>query len=242
MMNRNELLEKIAQIVLENPELKESMEMLMGGLGQTEEAVTQKPDMMYVLACRVKVHSEDVEEHYHYHPIVGETLLMPGGECNKIVSSSDLLSLQNSTRTMCQYYGSGRYQILAMKPEEFEKLQHALDETVTVLMDNIHQAVEAVLKSSGYVAQRAISFEDIYRYILRSVMLGAHGVIGAALGSDSQIISDISGVQYEYSELSCGDDDKLDEDDYEDDEDADDYEDEDEGDGPTREIYIIREV
>ena len=28
MMNRNELLEKIAQIVLENPELKESMEML----------------------------------------------------------------------------------------------------------------------------------------------------------------------------------------------------------------------
>ena len=30
--------------------------------------------------------------------------------------------------------------------------------------------------------------------------------------------------------------------DYEDDEDADDYEDEDEGDGPTREIYIIREV
>ena len=47
MMNRNELLEKIAQIVLENPELKESMEMLMGGLGQTEEAVTQKPDMMY---------------------------------------------------------------------------------------------------------------------------------------------------------------------------------------------------
>lgn len=53
-MNRNELLEKIAQIVLENPELKESMEMLMGGLGQTEEAVTQKPDMMYVLACRVQ--------------------------------------------------------------------------------------------------------------------------------------------------------------------------------------------
>ena len=53
------------------------------------------------------------------------------------------------------------------EPEEFEKLQHALDETVTVLMDNIHQAVEAVLKSSGYVAQRAISFEDIYRYILR---------------------------------------------------------------------------
>ena len=46
-------------------------------------------------------------------------------------------------------------------------------------------------------------------------MLGAHGVIGAALGSDSQIISDISGVQYEYSELSCGDDDELDENDYE---------------------------
>ena len=41
MMNRNELLEKIAQIVLENPELKESMEMLMSGLGQTEESVTQ---------------------------------------------------------------------------------------------------------------------------------------------------------------------------------------------------------
>lgn len=239
MMNRNELLEKIAQIVLENPELKESMEMLMGGLGQTEEAVTQKPDMMYVLACRVKVHSEDVEEHYHYHPIVGETLLMPGGECNKIVSSSDLLSLQNSTRAMCQYYGSGQYQILAMRPEEFEKLQHALDETVTALMDNIHQAVEAVLKNSGYVAQRAISFEDIYRYILRSVMLGAHGVIGAALGSDSQIIPDISGVQYEYSEPSCGDEDELDED--EDDEDND-YDDEDEDDGPTREIYIIREV
>lgn len=39
MMNRNEILEKIAQIVLENPELKESMGMLMGGLGQTEEAV-----------------------------------------------------------------------------------------------------------------------------------------------------------------------------------------------------------
>ena len=185
------------------------------------------------------MHSEDVVEHYHYHPIVGETLLMPGGECNKIVSSSDLLSLQNSTRAMCQYYGSGQYQILAMRPEEFEKLQHALDETVTALMDNIHQAVEAVLKNSGYVAQRAISFEDIYQYILRSVMLGAHGVIGAALGSDSQIIPDISGVQYEYSEPSCGDEDELDED--EDDEDND-YDDEDEDDGPTREIYIIREV
>lgn len=236
-MNRNELLEKIAQIVLENPELKESMEMLMGGLSQTEEAVTQKPDMMYVLACKVKVHSEDGEEHYHYHPIVGETLLMPGGECNKIVSSSDLLSLQNSTRAMCQYYGSGQYQILAMKPEDFDKLQHALDEMVTALLDNIHQAVEAVLKSNCYVAQCAISFEDIYQYILRSVMLGAHGVIGAALSSDSQIISDISGVQYEYSEPSCGDEDELDEDDEDDD-----YEDEDEDDGPAREIYIIRRV
>lgn len=49
-------------------------------------------------------------------------------------------------------------------------------------------------------------------------------------------------MQYEYSELSCGDDDKLDEDDYEDDEDTDDYEDEDEDDGPAREIYIIRRV
>lgn len=242
MMNRNELLEKIAQIVLENPELKESMEMLMGGLGQTEEAVTQKPDMMYVLVGKVKVHSEDGTEYYHYHPIVGKTLLFPGCECNKIVSSPDLLSLQNSTRTMCQYYGSGQYQILAMRPEEFEKLQHALDEMVTALLDNIHQAVEAVLKNTGYVSKGALSFEDIYQHILQSIMLGTHDVIGAALGSDSQIITDISGVQYEYSELSCGDEDESDEDDYEDDEDADDYEDEDEDDGPAREIYIIRRV
>ena len=99
-MNRNELVEKIAAMVLESPDLLTALEEMAKGTTDAEPAAEQRPDMMYVLTQKVKVHTEDGSELYHYHPIVGETLLFAGCTRNRMISSPNLLELQNMAREM----------------------------------------------------------------------------------------------------------------------------------------------
>ncbi len=223
MINKQEIINQIAEAVLKNPDMLAAMTALMTGVGEPEEAVAQKPDMMYVLTQKIKVKTDDENEVYHYHPVVGETLLIPGCTCNKMMSSANLLELQQSLGAMIGYCGcnADTYQILAMKPEEYDRLQKILDKTVTAIIENTQKAVDAFLMNAGYVGQNAISFESVYERIMTEMMNGAHNAIGAALGADSGIIENIDGVQYEHKEpccCCCDDDDYEDEDeDYEDD-------------------------
>ncbi len=240
-MNKQEMIEKIAEMVMNNPEMKASMEAMLNGVPDAEAASVQKPGMMYVLTQKIRMKTDDEREVYHYHPVVMETLLIPGCECNKMVSSSNLLELQNTTKEMCRCWGCSQFQILAMKTEEYERLQKILDQTVTGVIENTHRAVEAFLQNAGYIGQNAISFESIYERIMMQMLSGSHGAVGAALNAESEIVESIEGVEYEYPCYCCDDDCEDDEDDY--DEYEDDDEDEDENDDSLPEgVYIIRKV
>ena len=241
-MNKQEMIEKIAEMVMNNPEMKASMEATLNGVSDAETAAVQKPGMMYVLTQKIRVRTDDESEVYHYHPVVMETLLIPGCECNKMVSSSNLLELQNTTNAMCRCCGRGQFQILAMKIEEYERLQTILDQTITGIIENTHRAVEAFLQNAGHIGRNAISFESIYERIMMQMLSGSHGAIGAALNAESEIVESIEGVEYEYPCYCCDDDSEDDEDDYdEDDDDDNEDEDDDEGSFPNG-VYIIRKV
>ncbi len=239
-INKEEIINQIAEKVMNDPGMRASLEALMSGVSEPEKAVEQRPDMMYVLTQKIKVHTDDESEVYHYHPVVGETLLIPGCVCNKMVSSGNLLELQQSVGAMCRCYNCGQdmFQILAMKPDEYDRLQKLLDETVTAIIENTQKAVDAFLKNSSYIGQNAISFESVYERIMLEMMSGSHSAIGAALGSDSAIIESIEGVQYDYPQScpcdGCGCDDE--DDDYDDDEEEDEP--------PTIQsgVYIIRKL
>ena len=130
------------------------------------------------------------------------------------------------------------FQILALKPDEFELLQLLLDETVTAIIDNTHKAVEALMLNEAYTGADAISFERIYENIMRDLMTKSHGTFGSALGANSEIIEKIDGVKYEYPAPECGCHccDEEYEDDYEDNEDDED------DDGPPDGVFVIRRV
>lgn len=242
-MNKQEMIEKIAEMVMSNPEMKASMEAMLNGVPDAETAAIQKPGMMYVLTQKIRVVTDDDSEVYHYHPVVMETLLIPGCECNQMVSSSNLLELQNTTKDLCRCWGGSQFQILAMKTEEYERLQNILDQTVTGIIENTHRAVEAFLQNASYIGRDAISFESIYERIMMQMMTGSHGSVGAALNAESEIIESIEGVEYEYP-CSCCDEDDEDEDDedgYDEYEEEDDDEEDDDGSLPNG-VYIIRKV
>ena len=240
-MNKQEMIEKIAEMVMNNPEMKASMEAMLNGVPNIEIAAVQKPGMMYVLTQKIRVATDDGSEVYHYHPVVAETLLIPGCECNKMVSSSNLLELQNTTQELRRYWGYSQFQILALETAKYERLQSLLDQTVTEIIENTHRAVEAFLKNASYTGRDAISFESIYKRIMMEMMTGSHGSVGAALNADSEIIESIEGVKYEYP-CFCRDDDEDDEDDCGACDEEDDEKDEDD-DGPLPNgIYIIRKA
>ena len=242
-MNKQEMIAKIAEMVMSNPEMKASMEAMLNGVPDAETAAIQKPGMMYVLTQKIRVVTDDDSEVYHYHPVVMETLLIPGCECNQMVSSSNLLELQNTTKDLCRCWGCSQFQILAMKTEEYERLQNILDQTVTGIIENTHRAVEAFLQNASYIGRDAISFESIYERIMMQMMTGSHGSVGAALNAESEIIESIEGVEYEYP-CSCCDEDDEDEDDedgYDEYEEEDDDEEDDDGSLPNG-VYIIRKV
>lgn len=239
-MNKQEMIEKIAEMVMNNPEMKASMEAMLNGVPDAETAAVQKSGMMYVLTQKIRVVTDDDSEVYHYHPVVMETLLIPGCECNKMVSSSNLLELQNTTKEMCRCWGCSQFQILAMKTDEYERLQNILDQTVTWIIENTHCAVEAFLQNASYIGRDAISFESIYERIMIQMMTGSHGSVGAALNAESEIIESIEGVEYEYPCSCCDDDDEDDDDDYGE-YDEDDEEEDDEGSLPNG-VYILRKV
>ena len=224
-MNRNELVEKIAAMVLESPDLLTALEEMAKGTTDAEPAAEQRPDMMYVLTQKVKVHTEDGSELYHYHPIVGETLLFAGCTRNRMISSPNLLELQNMAREIPNAYCC-RNQILALKTEEYDRLQTLLDKTVTAIIDNTHRAVEAVLENGVYMRRDALPFESIYERIVSEMMYGSHCSVGAALDADSRIVESIEGVEYEYPQCECECDDDCDEeyDEYDEDEEEDDDE------------------
>ena len=116
--------------------------------------------MMYVLTQRVKVATENGEELYHYHPLVGECLLIPGAKKNQMVCSGNLLELQamQKNERLSQMCGMCEdFRILALKPDEFELLQLLLDETITAIIDNTHKAVEALLLNEAYMGIESIS-------------------------------------------------------------------------------------
>ncbi len=242
-MNKQEIINQIADMVMNDPDMRASMEALMSGVAEPEKAVVQRPDMMYVLTQKVKVHTDDESEVYHYHPVVGETLLIPGCVCNKMVSSGNLLELQQSLGAMCRCYHCEQdmFQILAMKPDEYDRLQKLLDETVTAIIENTQKAVDAFLKNGSYIGQNAISFESVYERIMTEMMSGARGTIGAALGSDSAIIDSIEGVEYDYPRCCPCDGCDCDDEDDEYDEEEDDEEDDE---PPTIQsgVYIIRKL
>lgn len=224
-MNNNEFKNKVSEMVLGDPKMIESLKALCEELSQVEPAKEQKPDMIYVLTQKVKVVTDSDEEIYHYHPLVGECLLLPGAEKNQMVCSANLLELQEVQKTttlgaMCAMRDS--FQILAMKPDEFELLQFLLDETVTAIIDNTHKAVEALLQNDLYTGADTISFEKIYENIMRDLMSKARGTFGSALNADSSIVEKIDGVKYEYQSdrcCCCDEDDEYDEDDFDEDED-----------------------
>lgn len=239
-MNKQEMIEAIAEMVMNNPEMKASMEAMLNGVPDAKAAAVQKPGMMYVLTQKIRVKTNDESEVYHYHPVVTETLLIPGCTCNKMVSSSNLLELQNSTDALCHCCGCSQLQILAMKTEEYDRLQKILDQTVTGIIENTHRAVEAFLQNASYIGRDAISFESIYEQIMMQMMTGSHGSVGAALDAESEIIESIEGVEYEYP-CSCCDDECEDDEDGYDRDDEDDDEEDDEGSLPNG-VYIIRKI
>lgn len=236
-MNNNELKEKVTEMVLADPNMLESLKALYEELSHVEPAKEQKPDMMYVLTQKIKVATDTEEEIYHYHPLVGECLLIPGAEKNQMICSANLLELQNVQHSpMLTGFGvqQGSLQILALKPDDFELLQLLLDETITAIIDNTHKAVEVLLQNDAYTSTAAICFEKIYENIMRDLMGKSHGNIGAALNADSGIVEKIDNVRYDYQS------------DYDYEYDYDDEEDEpedEEDDGPPHEdVFIIRRV
>lgn len=140
-MNNNEFMAKVTEMVMQDPSMRESLKKLYDELAQIEPSTEQKPDMMYVLTQRVKVATENGEEIYHYHPLVGECLLVPGAVKNQMVCSGNLLELQTLQKSERLSHMCGMredFQILALKPDEFELLQLLLDETITSIIDNTH--------------------------------------------------------------------------------------------------------
>lgn len=236
-MNNNELKEKVTEMVLADPNMLESLKALYEELSHVEPAKEQKPDMMYVLTQKVKVVTDTEEEIYHYHPLVGECLLIPGAEKNRMICSANLLELQNVQHSpMLTDFGvqQGSLQILALKPDDFELLQLLLDETITAIIDNTHKAVEVLLQNDAYTSTAAICFEKIYENIMRDLMSKSHGNIGAALNADSGIVEKIDNVRYDYQS------DYDYEYDYDDEEDE--PEDEEDDDPPHEDVFIIRRV
>lgn len=240
-MNNNEFMNKVTEMVLGNPSMRDTFKKLYEELSQIESATEQKPEMMYVLTQKVKVATENGEELYHYHPLVGECLLIPGAKKNQMVCSGNLLELQamqKNTMLAAMCGMQDNFQILAMKPDEFELLQLLLDETVTAIIDNTHKAVEALMLNEAYTGADAISFERIYENIMRDLMTKSRGTFGSALGANSEIIEKIDGVKYEYPVAECGccccEDDGYD-DEYDEDEDEDD-------DGPSAGVFVVRRV
>lgn len=240
-MNNNEFMNKVTEMVLGNPSMRDTFKKLYEELSQIEPATEQKPEMMYVLTQKVKVATENGEELYHYHPLVGECLLIPGAKKNQMVCSGNLLELQamqKNTMLAAMCGMQDNFQILAMKPDEFELLQLLLDETVTAIIDNTHKAVEALMLNEAYTGADAISFERIYENIMRDLMTKSRGTFGSALGANSEIIEKIDGVKYEYPVAECGccccEDDGYD-DEYDEDEDEDD-------DGPSAGVFVVRRV
>lgn len=217
-MNNNEFKNKVSEMVLSEPKLIESLKVLCEELSRVEPAKEQRPDMIYVLTQKVKAITNTGEEIYHYHPLVGECLLLPGAEKNQMVCSANLLELQalkKNTMLGAVCTTCDNFQILAMKPDEFELLQFLLDETVTALIDNTHKAVEALLQNDLYTGAKTISFEKIYETIMRDLMNKAKCTFGSALNSDSSIVEKIDDVKYEYQpdcRYCCDDEDDFDED------------------------------
>lgn len=242
-MNNNEFMNKVTEMVLGDPSMRDTFKKLYEELSQIEPATEQKPEMMYVLTQKVKVATENGEELYHYHPLVGECLLIPGAEKNQMVCSGNLLELQamqKNTMLAAMCGMQDNFQILAMKPDEFELLQLLLDETVTAIIDNTHKAVEALMLNEAYTGADAISFERIYENIMRDLMTKSRGTFGSALGANSEIIEKIDGVKYEYPVAECGccccEDDGYD-DEYDEDEDE-----EEDDDGPSAGVFVVRRV
>ena len=240
-MNNNEFMNKVTEMVLGNPSMRDTFKKLYEELSQIEPATEQKPEMMYVLTQKVKVATENGEELYHYHPLVGECLLIPGAKKNQMVCSGNLLELQamqKNTMLAAMCGMQDNFQILAMKPDEFELLQLLLDETVTAIIDNTHKAVEALMLNEAYTGADAISFERIYENIMRDLMTKSRGTFGSALGANSEIIEKIDGVKYEYPVAECGccccEDDGYD-DEYDEDADEDD-------DGPSAGVFVVRRL
>lgn len=218
-MNKNELMEKIAAMVLESPDLLTAFEEMAKGTTGVERAAEQRPDMMYVLTQKVKVHTEDGSELYHYHPIVWETLLFAGCTRNRMISSPNLLELQNMARKIPNVYCC-QNQILALKTDEYDRLQALIDKTITAIINSTHRAVDAVLENGAYMCQDALPFESIYERIVSEMMYGSHCSVGAALDADSRIVESVEGVEYEYPQCECDCDDGCDEayDEYDEDE------------------------
>lgn len=242
-MNNNEFMNKVTEMVLGDPSMRDTFKKLYEELSQIEPATEQKPEMMYVLTQKVKVATENGEELYHYHPLVGECLLIPGAEKNQMVCSGNLLELQamqKNTMLAAMCGMQDNFQILAMKPDEFELLQLLLDETVTAIIDNTHKAIEALMLNEAYTGADAISFERIYENIMRDLMTKSRGTFGSALGANSEIIEKIDGVKYEYPVAECGccccEDDGYD-DEYDEDEDE-----EEDDDGPSAGVFVVRRV
>ena len=201
-MDKNEFMNKVTEMVMGDPAMRESFQKLYEGMSKIEPAQEQKPDMIYVLTQKVRVATENDEELYHYHPLVGECLLFPGAERNQIICSGNLLELQavqkdTKLAVMCDMWDD--FQILAMKPDEFELLQLLLDETVTVIMDNTHKAVEALMLNGAFTDADTISFERLYQNIMWDLMIKSNGTFGSALGANSEIIEEIQGVKYDRS-------------------------------------------
>ena len=241
-MNNKEFMTKVTEMVMQDPSMKESLKKLYDELSQLEPSTEQKPDMMYVLTQRFKVATENGEELYHYHPLVGECLLIPSAKKNQMVCSGNLLELQTMQKNerLSQMCGMCEdFQILALKPDEFELLQLLLDETITAIIDNTHKAVEALLLNEAYMGIESISFEKIYQNVMFDLMTKAHGTFGSALGANGEIIEKIDNVRYEYPQpncCGCCDDDEYDE---EDEDEYDDDEDEDDDDDYSGEVYIV---
>ena len=244
-MDKNEFMNKVTEMVMGDPTMRESFQKLYEGMSKIGPAQEQKPDMIYVLAQKLKVATENGEELYHYHPLVGECLLFPGAERNQIICSGNLLELQAVQKdarlaVMCGMQDD--FQILAMKPDEFELLQLLLDETVTAIMDNTHKAVEALMLNSAFTGADTISFERLYQNIMWDLLTKSHGTFGSALGANSEIIEEIQGVKYDRSVpdhgCCCGECDTEDEE----------YEEDEEDDGeecesaPSGGIYIVHRI
>ena len=61
-MNKNEFMNKVTEMVMGDPSMRESLKKLYEELSQIEPATEQKPEMMYVLTQKVKVATENGDE------------------------------------------------------------------------------------------------------------------------------------------------------------------------------------